>query len=348
MNANSTFSEVKDFPISERAKARAGASRHPTVFSAKELGAMEFQPVKWIVNDVLPEGATILAGRPKLGKSWLALDIALAVARGAYCLGNKLCTPGDALYLALEDNPRRLQSRIQKISVAGSSEPWPERLTLATEWRRSNDGGLDAIRTWARSKPSPRLVVVDVLAMFRPVRGNQDNPYESDYQAIKGLQELSAELGIGILIVHHTRKGNGEGGDAFEKISGTLGLTGAADAALILDRAGSGCTLYARGRDLQEYDAAVSFSKEDCRWTILGEAAEIHRTDERGAILAILSEATDPMTPSDIASVTGMPGNNAKQLLFKMAVSGEVAKVRKGLYVHPDRVSEFRKDYEDD
>jgi hypothetical protein len=326
------FGERSDIP---RGKPEAAKQQFPAVFSAKALGAMEFPPIKWIVPEVLPEGATILAGRPKLGKSWMALDVALAVARGAYCLGDRLCPAGDVLYLALEDNRRRLQSRIDRISVAGS-ERWPERLDFAVEWPRCDAGGVDAIRRWASSKPDPRLVVIDVLAMFKPTRGSQETGYEHDYSAVKAVQELAGELGLGVLIVHHVRKGVGET-DPFEKVSGTLGLTGAADTAMILDRDGNGCSLYGRGRDIQEYEKAIAFSKDDCRWTLQGDASEVRRTDERSTILDVLSEATEPLSPKDIAVASGMGRNSIDQLLYKMAKAGEVQKVQRGSYIHPDR-----------
>lgn len=312
--------------------------RKPTplvVFSAKELGAITFPPIKWIVPSILPEGATILAGRPKLGKSWLALDVALAVARGSYCLGDRLCPPGDVLYLALEDNQRRLRSRIERITATGVEDRWPARLDLATEWPRCDSGGVEGIRKWATSKPDPRLVVIDVLAMFKPMRGSQETGYEHDYGAVKAVQELAGELGIGVLIIHHVRKGVGET-DPFEKVSGTLGLTGAADTALILDRDGNGCSLYGRGRDIQEFEKAISFSKEACRWTLQGDASEVRRTDERSVIIQVLLEQGEPMSPADISGATGMPRNNVKQLLFKMAKAGEVTKTKRGQYVHLD------------
>jgi hypothetical protein len=321
-------------PIPLNQKASTGGRRLPAVFSAKALGVMIFPPIRWIVPEILPEGATILAGRPKLGKSWMALDMALAVARGDYCLGDRLCTQGDVLYLALEDNQRRLQSRIDRISVSGVDERWPERLDLATEWPRSDAGGVDAIRRWAASKPNPRFVVIDVLAMFKPTRGNQETGYEHDYAAVKAVQELAGELGVGVLIVHHVRKGIGET-DPFEKISGTLGLTGAADSAMILDKDGNGCSLYGRGRDMTEYNKAICFSKDDCRWTLQGDASEVRRTDERSAILAALLDEGAPMSPSEVSAATGMSSNNVKQLLFKMAKAGEVTRAKRGLYLHP-------------
>jgi RecA-family ATPase len=316
------------------AKTQPKAAR---LFSAKQLGKTEFAPIKFIIPGYVPEGCAILAGRPKLGKSWLALDLALAVARGSYCLGNVECVQGDVLYLALEDNQRRLKSRVNKVS-AGSDDPWPEALDFATEWDRCDQGGLAAIRAWIESKANPRLVIVDVLAQFRSraVNGSRDTQYESDYQTVKGLQELASEFGIAVIIVHHVRKGAGDV-DPFERVSGTMGLTGAADTTIILDRDGNGCTLYARGRDIEEYEKAITFNKDECRWIVQGEAVEVRRTDERAVILDALLEADEAMTVKDISVATGMNRNGCDQLLFKMGKAGEVLKAKRGQYIHPDR-----------
>lgn len=304
-------------------------------FTAQDLGSMDFPPIKWIVPGYIPEGCSLLAGRPKLGKSWMVLDIALAVARGGYCLGDAECAQGEVLYLALEDNKRRLQSRIRKVSTTLCKDLWPKGLTFATAWPRCDDGGLDRVRTWLKGATSPRLVVVDVLAQFRAHKGRDESVYESDYKAIKGLQELASEFGIAVVIVHHTRKGTSDV-DPFEQISGTLGLSGAADAAIVLDRTAEGCTLYGRGRDIEEYEKAVTFDKATCRWTVQGDANEVHRSDERGRILAAIDENEAPMSPSELATVTGMKGGNVRRLLLSMGKAGDVRKVRYGKYARND------------
>lgn len=322
--------------IVERYEPAAAGVKPKFGFSAEELGTMSFAPIKWVVPGYVPEGCSILAGRPKLGKSWLVLDIALAVARGHYCLGDVECTKGEVLYLALEDNQRRLKSRIEKVSPPLCENRWPPELTFATEWPRCDEGGLERLRGWIESKTNPRLIVVDVLAQFRSGRADRESLYESDYRAVKGLQELAAEFGLAVIVVHHVRKGNTEV-DPFERVSGTLGLTGAADTTIILDRDSNGCTLYARGRDLEEYERAVTFDRESCRWTVQGEAMEVRRTDERSQILAVLEDATEPMSPRDISIATGMPRNSTDQLLFKMGKAGDVVKAARGKYVHPSR-----------
>ncbi len=306
-----------------------------SIRSARDLRRREFEPIRYIVPGYIAEGCTLLAGRPKLGKSWLVLEIGLATASGGTCLGGLACEQGDVLYLALEDNERRLQRRIDK--VLGPMQEWPERFHYATEWPRANDGGFDAIEDWILSASNPRLVIVDVLAMFRPASGGRDNQYEADYHAIKGLQTLASKYGLAIVIVHHTRK-SGSDVDPFEKVSGTLGLSGAADTTMVLDRDGNGATLYGRGRDIEEVESAVEFNKDTCRWHMLGQATEVRRTDERSAILEVLHEADDGMGPREIAVATGADRNNVDQLLYKMMKEGEIRKAKRGRYIHPDRL----------
>ena len=307
----------------------------PAIFTASDLMAEHFEPVSYIVPGYVAEGCTLLAGRPKLGKSWLCLEWALAVADGEVCLGNIRCTQGSVLYLALEDNRRRLQRRLRKLMFAGHEAP--ERLHLATEWPRANEGGIDEIRRWIDETYDARLVIVDVLAMFRPPPTSKDAaPYERDYGAVKALHSLASETGVGIVIVHHTRKGAGEA-DPFEKVSGTLGLTGAADAAVILDRDSNGCTIYARGRDIEEVESAVEFDRTTCRWRVIGEVSEVRRSDERTQILDILRDATEPMSPSDLSGALGWSSNNVRVMLFRMLKAGEVVKCGRK-YVHPERV----------
>jgi hypothetical protein len=306
----------------------------PRVSTAASLMSRAFPPIKYVVAGYIAEGCTLLAGRPKLGKSWLVLDLALAVAAGRCCWGDSKCEKGEVLYLALEDNERRLQSRIGK--VLGSGTCAPADFEYATEWPRGSDG-LREIESWIRRKENPRLVVVDVLAMFRPTSlGNKSSTqYEADYQAIKGLQELGGRYGVAVVVVTHTRKGEHDG-DPFEKVSGTQGLAGAADTVMVLDRDGKGATVYVRGRDIEELEAAIEFNRHTCRWTILGDASQVRRTDERSAILSALRQAGEPLTPTEISDATGMKNQNVRRLLITMVRAGEVTKVKRGLYENPN------------
>jgi hypothetical protein len=302
--------------------------------SAKALKHRVFEPMKYAVKGYVVEGVTILAGRPKIGKSWLALDWNGAVSRGGFCFGDIYCIEGPVLYLALEDNERRLKSRLNKLF--GSTAEWPENFEYATEWPTAKEGGIDAIRAWVRSRPGARMVTVDVLERFRSrAKNGRENAYAADYETIKELQSLAAELNIAILVITHLRKG-ADDGDPIDKISGTLGLSGGADAFLILDSNSNGQTIYGRGRDLEEFDKAIRFNRHTCRWEILGEAADVKRSDERSKIIDALKEAEIAMTPLQIAAEVGIRRENVRQLLGKMVEAGDVMKGARSRYYHPD------------
>jgi RecA-family ATPase len=264
-----------------------------------------------------------LAGKPKIGKSWLALDFAIAVASGGVALGSVECSQGPVLYCALEDNARRLRRRMRHVS--GSVGDWPTDLHFATEAKRLGDGLEEDLRVWIEANRA-RLVIIDTFAGVRP-RGGREG-YDADYAALSPLQIMSGDLGMSILVVHHLRKLQGD--DQFDMISGTTGLTGAVDAALILSRGKQGVTLYGRGREIEEMEQAVEFV--DGRWKLLGDASVVRRSEERNAILDILENAEEPMGPKEIGDALGKPNNNIKQLLFKMQKDGEIRKVGHGRY----------------
>lgn len=157
-------------------------------------------------------------------KSCLALQIGFSVATGQEVLGRSV-HPGAVLYSALEDNERRLKSRLKK--VAASAPIWPENFLLATDWPRLDGGGLNRFQAWVEQEANARLLIIDALATVRPASGGRDSQYQSDYSAVRGLHSLAKRTGIGILVVHHVRKMDAE--DPFDTVSGTTGLTGAVD-----------------------------------------------------------------------------------------------------------------------
>jgi hypothetical protein len=296
------------------------------VYSVENLRTETFPVLKRIAGDIVVEGLTLLASRPKVGKTWLAIDIAIAVATGGYCLGDIKCEQGDVLLCALEDNKRRMQRRLTKILGANKAE-WPC-ISCAHTWPRANAGGLERIRAWIEKASKPRLVVIDVLARFRKLAAPGKQSYDIDYEAIAELQKIASDTGIAILVIHHTRKG--EADDPIDAVSGTLGLAGAADAVLVIDRKAQGVRLYGRSRDVDEIDKALEFNRETCRWTILGETADIHRTKERQEILDALESG--PMSLKDIAAAVGKSVSAAFNLLDRLAKAGEVTRTERGHY----------------
>ena len=307
------------------------------IINARDLCTMKFDPLKFIVPDLIPEGLTILAGRPKIGKSWLLLLLSTAVATGTVALGQvegSALPPGDVLYLALEDGKRRLQRRMTKL-LGALPEKWPLRLHIKTEWRRFDRGGLDDIRAWCKSVGDPRLIAVDTLAKVRAPGNAKASPYQNDHDALAGLQKLAGELGIGVIVSHHDRKMDAD--DVFDTVSGTLGLTGAVDTILVLTRRAQSTPLHIRGRDIENEAAlAMQFDKATGRWSVLGAAAEVHRSDERAKVLALLENVSDGLPVCDIISGAQLRNRNAADiLLFKMTQDGEIARPLRGIYCLP-------------
>ena len=290
------------------------------------LETMTFDPIKTVVPGILIEGLTLLAGKPKGGKSWLLLHVAIAVASNGFTLGQLHCMQGDVLYCALEDSLRRLQSRLRKLGIG-----FPERLCLAIEMPRLAAGGLEQIVGWLDEHPQAKLIIIDTLAMIRGERKREQTTYDADYEAILALRKLANDRKIAIVVVHHLRKADAD--DAFDTVSGTLGLTGAVDSILILRRdSQGGYCLAGKGRDLIDFEKAMAFDRDACVWRIAGEASEVKLSSERSAILTAIGEAREPITPSDIAAETGMKAANVKKLLARLVKEGIIAKASYGHY----------------
>jgi DNA-binding transcriptional ArsR family regulator len=310
------------------AQARKG---HPIQFvSGKELETLDFPEPVWIIPNILGEGYIILAGRPKLGKSWLGLCLAVAVATGGCALGKGelRATQGKVLYLALEDRLRRIKKRLGQI-MCGS--PFPENLLLAESWQRLDKGGLEDLRLFLREHDDCRMVVIDTLAKVCPPRTKNRDLYEFDMSVGGSLQALANQFRVSILVVHHTRKS--EANDPLDEVSGSTGVTGAADAVMVLKRGRGQAdgTLTLAGRDIEEQELALQFRPQEGLWELLGDAAEYSMSQERHEVLSILREI-GPKTPAQLSKILDKKRENIKKLLLKMKDSGLVIANKKGEY----------------
>lgn len=294
-------------------------------FTAKELKDREFPDLRYAIDGYIAEGLTILGGKPKMGKSYMALSLALAVSSGRKAFGSIECAKGPVLYLALEDNERRIQRRVRQLQP--NDDEWPADLYVTTVAKRLDEGLVDGLEAWIREH-EPALVIIDTLAKVRATSSRDG--YDADYAALTPLQELAGVLGVAIVIIHHLRKMGSD--DPFDMISGTTGLTGAVDAALILQRGQQGITLYGRGREIEEIEHALEF--ESGEWHVLGDADEVRRSKERKAILQVLADLDKGMGPTEVADALGWKVDNVKQLLFKMHNDGDVKKTGHGRYIN--------------
>jgi AAA domain len=300
----------------------------PAPFTLPELLARQLPPIQWTIPDILPEGLTILAGKPKLGKSWLALSVALAVAAGGVALGTYPVTQGEVLYLALEDNERRLQSRAKQLLASLSTVP--DTIAFELRWPRLDQGGLTSLETYLQTHPQVRLVVVDTWARVVPKsKSRQRSQYEDDYEALTPLKYLADTYHVSILAIHHLRKMRGD--DVLDEITGSIGLTGVVDGALILkrERGQHEATLFVTGRDIeQEQQFALRFDPLTAMWTQVGNAEEIRRTKERQEILDLLSEQLpEGMTARQVAEALQKNYHTTRCLLRKLEAAGEITHV---------------------
>ena len=307
--------------------------------NARDLQNKKFDPVRYVLPGFIPEGVTLLVGKPKIGKSWAALDLGVAAASNRYTFGTLKPAQGDVLYLALEDSQRRLKRRMSKIMQDHGT--WSSRLTLQTSWRRANEGGLEDILAWCDSVVSPTLVLIDTLEKFRPPPRPGTQNYSTDYEAITGLQTITKNKpGLAIVLLHHNRKMDAD--DPFDTVSGTLGLTGAADTIIIIRRHAGSVALHVRGRDVEESETPLLFNKDTCRWTMLGaDAAKEAVSSERQHIIKALegfrpAHEKDGMSVAEIMAATERTDRNAvDQILFKMSRDGDIRRVRRGVYALP-------------
>ena len=229
---------------------------------AEELMATPYAPKNFIVAEMLPEGLTLLCGPSKIGKSWLVLQLCICVSLGVRFMGfnTQQC---DVLYLALEDTFARVKDR-----VARMTDDCPTRLRFAVQ-AGTLGGALEEQLTLHKTQyPETKLVVIDTLQKVRSAPDPKSNSsvYGKDYQDISALKKLADDLSIAIVLVHHLRKTKDKD-DPFNEISGSTGLMGAADTALLLkkfDRASDHAELLWTGRDVQ--DGGVCLSFEDCIW----------------------------------------------------------------------------------
>ena len=272
----------------------------------------------------------MLAGKPKIRKSWFALSLALAIAEGGIALGAYPVEDGDALVLALEDGDRRLFSRLR--AMAGEPEGWPERLHLETRWPREDEGGLLALEAWLGLHPNTRLIVVDTLAKFRP-RG-VDAKYADDYAAIEGLQQMALRNGVCVLLITHFRKATSD--DWLDNVTGTLGIAGAADTILGLERprgaSGDEAVLRVTGRDVEERDLALRWDMIACAWRVMGEAQEYRMSKEMVEGVAIVTRDGGVRTAAQWAPILEKKRQAAWMFLRRATQQGLLYEYGGGLY----------------
>ncbi len=301
------------------------------ILTAKEIVRMTFTEQHWIAENLLPEGLSILCGRPKLGKSRLALDVAVAVALGGVAFGKIPVNKAGVLYLALEDSARRLNKRLNLLLQGIEA---PENLFLLTEFQTITNGGLEILDQWLTQKKDVELVIVDTLAKIKG--GNKRGDiYAQDYETMSKIKKIADKNKVSILLVHHTRKATAD--DYLDTVSGTTGITGAVDTVLLLqkDRGSADAVLHVTGRDIEEQSLALLSDDQTLGWTLLGNETEFSMSKERRDVVDIIRDSKEPVRTKDIAASLGKNENAVTRLLTKLS-KDKFIKQSNGRYIlHP-------------
>jgi hypothetical protein len=256
--------------------------------------------------------------------------LSIAVATGGVALGTKQVEQGEVLYLALEDNKRRIQNRLNKL-LAG--RPAPASLHITTDWPRLDEGGDETLDDWVAVHSDARLVIVDTMARLKPHASGRRSQYDEDRDAVDPLGPIANDHNVAIVLVHHLREA--ESDDPLDMIHGSAGLTGGVDGALVLKRkrGQADAYLHVDGRDIENpAELALKWDAEAATWTIMGDAEEYRKSETRRAIVKVLEEADEPLGPKDVAELLDMPENRIKQRLYQMSKDGEVKVVSRGRY----------------
>ena len=229
----------------------------------ESLMSLPLTPLNFVVDTLLSQGLHILAGSPKVGKSWLALWLSVMVAKGEPVWGMSV-KQGTTLYLCLEDSVLRIQNRLFEIT-----EDAPSSVHFCTECALIGQGLEEQVETFLTAHPDTVLVIIDTLQMVRPAR---DATYANDYRDLSALKQIADAHGIAILLIHHLRKESAD--DVFNRISGTTAISGAVDSSftLVEERRGSGrAKLSCIGRDIEYRELTLERNGENV-WELVSDS----------------------------------------------------------------------------
>lgn len=309
-------------------------SRNPLkAYTGFEVYNSEFKEPEPIVDRLLFAGLTIFVARPKVGKSWWALQIALAIANSTM-LGGRLRVrrPGKVLYLALEESQARTAPRLRKLTGPGE---FLDNIAFVYQADALMVGGAAQIDAYLTEHPCV-LVVIDTFFAISKQAGRKDlDILQSDYNTINVLREICQRHGCAMLLIHHARKAEGDGVDV---VLGTSGISAACDAIWSLKKTPHGdYLLTVRGREMEEVIYGMHFENADpFGWRITGTGEEATLSAERRDMLDLL-RTEGPLAPKTMATMLRKNPNTVRRLIQKLAEGGLVTKDGETYSVVPEK-----------
>ncbi len=316
--------------------------------TASDLLRLNLPPISYRVNKFLPDtGCILLCGKPKIGKGWIVMDLALSIIKGTPFWGQQT-KQGSVLMYMMEDGPRRIAERLRIMhpGVLGVD-------SNHLRFRYSADGPfyvdstgtgtlIDDINKHMHDFPDTGMVVVDVLQRVRGTVERSDNAYQVDYKVVAALQKLAVQHGILIVIVHHTKKGKVE--DAIDSINGSFGVIGAADGGIVIGKEGEVMRIQSMMRDIPDFEFELTKEEGSPVWkpTVNGhsfngfnsvDGASPLGTGKGIVVLHTLTAAACELTIGDVARRTNMDDKSTAVYLSRLAKSGQAVRTSRGFYM---------------
>ena len=298
-----------------------------TVYTADELLGAQFPEPRWAIPNLVPEGLTIMGGRPKMGKSWWALEASLAVGCGGRFMG-QLVSRGKVIYFALEDSPKRLQRRMRSLS-------WPAGVDATFCHDLGAVGGtLGGLPALIESS-QPTMVVVDTLS--RAAQGVDQRNVGAVTDYLGPMQAAALGTGCAVLVIDHHRKpklagaGGNEDTDPVDELMESSAKGAVADAVIGLfrKRGERGATLKIVGRDMEDQVLAIEMDTLSCSWQLLGDADEVRQSDRARKIIAALRSMSGVGNLKAIAEAAGLRDSHTSAVLGDLVQDGTVRRLPK-------------------
>ena len=329
-------SEPKPEPVVEKPKSQPKPERKKLeieTITAYELANMDIPDVKWFVPDLIPEGLTLLAGAPKIGKSFFAWNIALAVAEGGIALSEKpIETPRNVTYMAMEDPLPLLAERLHLMCPEGV----PNNVHIANDFfgLKFDDNGLELIPDLL-DKTESEMLIVDTWGHVKPNPQNKGGTsYDNDYAALIPVQRFAHEKNIAIILVTHTTKGK-DPDNPYNDIQGSAGMQAGCDSMLMIAREEGNTILRVMGRRILENEYAMTL--DDGIWKLEGDADEFKMIEEQRTLLTFIRDAgNEGIRQMALVDLTGRKQSNVSNSLKSMLENGVISRHGKqGAYFAP-------------
>jgi hypothetical protein len=309
-------------------KPYANESNLPKIDNADDLMKMELPPQKYLINGLIGWGIVMICGTHKIGKSFLMLQMALAISSGSLFMGKYKVKKREVIYMCLEDVKIRIQDRIKQMNL---EDQVTNNLHFMYESRKGKDG-LEDLSLILKQYPKTKCIIIDALATFRGMKHNRDI-FQGDYDAIFEIKKWAIKNKVMVILVHHTRKPGKDGeSDIVDSISGSQGLGAALDQYIIMKRPrkSQDGTFYSPPRDMEEFDLAIHFDLHNGGWEVLGNSDKVELSSARKRIIGIMEEYKDPMSQTQIAKIAECSQANVSGIINALIIDGYVKEVKVG------------------